>query len=899
MKLLEREAFKCRANETNVPHEMRDVIKNIPNSNQKTAVDGLLRFLSDKYDTKQWIVMVSKGNQEINDISFEGFHKVVESDLVVAAISVDRSTASEFDELYLQYTKDSKSSKDHIDEDEVADRGSDISVKHVPQCVKTLQEMANQFDKNFLFILISCKYFNENSPEFTVIATWTEAEQVLFTGCAREAKKQMKIIQPISSQHARTAKPVTNKNYFVYIASDSPPNAQGSLLRNQSYLHTGKDQRLANQEIEEEMSKIIVQPNNDRMGVADAIVNFLEDKYGDRKWLVIVISKDKSQSIEKLERFLYGQSKFYTVSSKGLLAAAVSIQNPEDTLKKFADIFRINIFLVMDSCNTSKNDKIQDVNIVATSTGEETVLFTSDFNCVDQVKSQVLQDIKYSLNVPFINDHPDFLFQRGVKDEMRQVITNLPVDKRNIGVAHTILNTLEDKYDDKKWLVLVISEKEAQSKGTMERVLSGGFHTVSVEGLFAAAVAIDRDAIDPITRKKFQHRAHNYHFPIKTIDKMKDRPDLGFNWKYLESAEDVYQNFNRYLSPMWMWTNELMEIETVAITTSCGNHRRIDILDYMTTAASRDGFTWAVHFENDDCSDRLVVAVLVPTATRHLSPHKILTKCYFRELLGAGLSRVLRNEFSQAYLSVQDNLDNRGANRIIDNKWMDSIGQKWQFVSFFLYGRYQVTQLRNGNNKCLTAYKRQSQELYQEDCYLGYSPGQTWEWRGLQIVNGFELCLTLEESIANSSIVHDIQARCESTPPFFWYNWAADCENLIVNHPSMKKSNRYLRNYFSKRFLSAAKERAKHEPWTNQPGQNWKFIDEKLVNGDSKCLAIKGNFVGQEDCVKNRKEQKWSINLKTKQVIGADGKCLSVGEKSGYVTYNTCTSNNAKQQWNH
>lgn len=109
--------------------------------------------------------------------------------------------------------------------------------------------------------------------------------------------------------------------------------------------------------------------------------------------------------------------------------------------------------------------------------------------------------------------------KRGIENEIHQVIVDRPNNDRSV-VADAILNVLEDRYgNEKQWLVIIISEDEIKTRGRMERVLSGGFHTVNVDGIFAAVVSIDRDTIvDPVIRNKFHRRAENYHFPIETTD---------------------------------------------------------------------------------------------------------------------------------------------------------------------------------------------------------------------------------------------------------------------------------------------------------------------------------------------------------------------------------------------
>ena len=114
----------------------------------------------------------------------------------------------------------------------------------------------------------------------------------------------------------------------------------------------------------------------------------------------------------------------------------------------------------------------------------------------------------------------------------------------------------------------------------------------------------------------------------------------------------------------------------------------------------------------------------------------------------------LRNELGRVYLSAKE--VSEGA--VIDSEleFKNSPSQRWRFVN---------NQLVNGNGKCLTAWTKRSWYLYQYDCHPDWA-GQIWIRHGLQIVNGFRLCLAFE----NSSDV--VQNHCDSTSQFLWYtNW--------------------------------------------------------------------------------------------------------------------------------
>jgi hypothetical protein len=82
MKLTERlddMLVECQADEGNVSHEMRQILKATSDQSKKSVADSLLEFLENKYDTKRWIVVLlskkwSKVNKETWDEIFEAFY---------------------------------------------------------------------------------------------------------------------------------------------------------------------------------------------------------------------------------------------------------------------------------------------------------------------------------------------------------------------------------------------------------------------------------------------------------------------------------------------------------------------------------------------------------------------------------------------------------------------------------------------------------------------------------------------------------------------------------------------------------------------------------------------------------------------------------------------------------
>ena len=256
---------------------------------------------------------------------------------------------------------------------------------------------------------------------------------------------------------------------------------------------------------------------------------------------------------------------------------------------------------------------------------------------------------------------------------------------------------------------------------------------------------------------------------------------------------------------------------------------------------------------------------------------------------GVNQTGLLRNEYGQAYLSVQGDSNQEATSIILESKWRNTTGQRWRFID---------NQLRNDFGKCLTAWTEQSWYLYQYDCHSDWA-GQTWYRHGFQIVNGFNMCLSYEGKKDGRSM-YVVQDLCDSTPPFLWYDWDTSCEDAVII-PSSTTGSRPLRNEFSREYLSVYENEdyVSHKPWSNQPGQKWKFVDGQLRNDHNKCLMVgKGWYVLQVDCSSGSvKAKTWTLNEK-RQLISDGGYCLTVdGDNKGYVRIDSYCKDDPKYRW--
>jgi hypothetical protein len=350
------------------------------------------------------------------------------------------------------------------------------------------------------------------------------------------------------------------------------------------------------------------------------------------------------------------------------------------------------------------------------------------------------------------------------------------------------------------------------------------------------------------------------------------------------AARDVHEYLSLYLKPL---RNQFI-IESLVIQTPCQSSEE-EMKKIVTVVISNGTEYSQIINDHGSCIGHFILIVPVNSSPSNSSQIAIAEPsvhqdCDNQVYSNANQTELLRNEFGQAYLSVQGDSSQEAASIILESEWKNYTGQRWRFVD---------NQLKNELGKCLTAWKIQSWYLYQYDCHSDWA-GQKWYRHGFQIVNGFDMCLAYEGT--KSEIMYVVQDLCDSTPPFLWYNWDTSCEDAIVI-PSSSVDGRPLRNEFSREYLSVYEDGVYvfHKPWSNQPGQKWKFVDGQLRNDRNKCLVGKGWYVLQVDCA-TLSVKTWTFNEK-RQIVSASGYCLSVGDKFGYVLNNYCKDEPEYRWW--
>jgi hypothetical protein len=477
---------------------------------------------------------------------------------------------------------------------------------------------------------------------------------------------------------------------------------------------------------------------------------------------------------------------------------------------------------------------------------------------------------------------------------MRRVIESKSASNRK-EVAETLFDFLVDKYDTRKWIVVILPQ--TGSKNQIYSAQSGGFHTASANGTFAAAISLEQ-TLSPEMSTQIDAHLKNFEFPMETFSNMNRFPiKLGYSLRPKKEAHDVHKHLIRHLAPLR--TNSQLIIESLVVETPCTPSME-KIKDFVSIVASNS--TENMQFTNNGtCINHMVLVVpaLRPTLiiTNALtsaaisdspSSERLDWQCNLNETdSDDNRSNLLRNEFGQAFLSVQGDSSLEAASIILESEWKNSTGQRWRFVD---------NQLKNDFGKCLTAWKMQSWYLYQYDCHSDWA-GQKWYRHGFQIVNGFNMCLSYEGK-KDGKLMYVVQDLCDSTPPFLWYDWDSVCWEAIITLSAAANESRALRNEFSKSYLSGYKDEswAKHEPWSNQPGQNWEFVNGQLRNGNGKCLTGKGWYVNQVDCMDTASAKTWTYNEK-RQIASDDGYCLGVGNTDGFIVYNYCKDDPEYRWW--
>lgn len=173
----------------------------------------------------------------------------------------------------------------------------------------------------------------------------------------------------------------------------------------------------------------------------------------------------------------------------------------------------------------------------------------------------------------------------------------------------------------------------------------------------------------------------------------------------LRSKEDVgaiYQHFENHMT---------QGLEFLVITTPCGTTAD-------ETMAISDGVKWTRIINQDACINKQVIAI----------PSPVKEPCR-------------RVATDLRHLTVEGDYVIVRKDRVT----------KWKFVN---------STLQNENGKCLTAWGGLSTYLFESDCCSDWK-GQIWIKYGLQVVNGFRLCLATRDMYA----IHDF---CDSLGQFLW-----------------------------------------------------------------------------------------------------------------------------------
>lgn len=456
-----------------------------------------------------------------------------------------------------------------------------------------------------------------------------------------------------------------------------------------------------------------------------------------------------------------------------------------------------------------------------------------------------LDDVSKRLENFLVNCRRD---ESNVKKEMIEMIDIIKkqLQPSKTAVAKGLLSFLEDKYDTKMWIVIV-------RHVTGHFIREEGFHKVQVGDIIALAISVSRaDAND--LGKLASHFLTNFELPKKTTRMQNILDDINPNAYPLAVKEYV----NRYLESM----RTRVDAATLIISSNTPKEEKIN--SYVIEASKGAPYVT----RNQTKYSLLVVIVPVKPSVMFNSSFTAAlnsitdeqNQCRWNsEIQHSG---PLRNYNKDLYLST----DKRGYT--IVNYWKNSSSQRWRFVD---------NQLRNDNGKCLTAWAKSSWYLYEDDCHNNW-PGQTWTLNGLQIINGYNLCFVQLQyykhyMVQDGCSLVDNEQRSE-----LWLDFHTDCtNNLKIPAEHIDNDYRLLRKKESKDYLTATKNDVFMSPWINDPGQYWKLVDGKLINGYEKCLIFSDDSwrVEQIDCNEISNGHKLTYN-DNNQIVNDKGYCLTI-----------------------
>jgi hypothetical protein len=344
-----------------------------------------------------------------------------------------------------------------------------------------------------------------------------------------------------------------------------------------------------------------------------------------------------------------------------------------------------------------------------------------------------------------------------VSHEMRQIL-EATSGRSTKSVADSLLEFLENKYDTKRWVVVLLSNiwwkpnKETwdttrfadgdEKYGAFWFVCSKGFHKTTYKSDLAVAVSVDKEGDFSATRTLMDSHFKEFENPL-----WGDDDGLGCIY-----ARSTNEHFRQFWVPILTVTDRL-DVESLSVEQDSFENvitvasKGAEYVRLPTSAGCPSTFS---AFSTSTSSIALVIprTPIVPKSACSYNPVRAQKSGRLRNLDGLG------------YLSVKDDSSQEGAYVILEQESRRSPGQTWTFVN---------NQLRNGFGKCLTAWKYHSWYLYQYDCHHNW-PGQKWTRRGLQILNGYGFCLD-----GSSRNRYAIQHYCRPWSSFMWHNLDTDC----------------------------------------------------------------------------------------------------------------------------
>jgi hypothetical protein len=456
--------------------------------------------------------------------------------------------------------------------------------------------------------------------------------------------------------------------------------------------------------------------------------------------------------------------------------------------------------------------------------------------------------------------------ETNVSNEMRQIM-KAELTRSRKTVADSLLEFLEEKYDTKKWIVLV-KERSIWSENS---VLSGGFHYAKVRNVVAFAISVDRRV------GNFSELENLIHIYLKKF--------VISPWCSPQSCRCFKSiNIANYLDRFLIPVRAKSEVETeMFVFAEMGWQNFIGAISKDLTINPDKIISHSNDANDTKCHHWVIVIPTWPAITFNPSPSpsrlRNQIECSYDPDRAAQDYGPLRNERTQSYLSVQGDSSEEGASIILDRQWRNSSGQKWKFVD---------GQLRNKFGKCLTLRSSLNKlfglfhYLYQYNCEPD-RPDQKWDLDdGLQIINDRKYCLGFPGEVHQETMFVRGERACDLSPSYIWYNRNTDCEDALVI-PSTTNGSRPLRNEYSRLVLDVVNNYAAEQPWSNRPSQLWKFVDGGLLkNDDGECLVGKGWYVGSVDCAGQiGNNGRWTYT-ENRQIRSEEGYCLEHPRGSQY-----------------